>query len=277
MTLYLTLSSKARSGFKWVVHDPRPAARSKPWSVHHPCFRSAGFETARGAAIAVAKFLAGRATSSRVERARSLPARAPSLSMDCAPAAAGIRKSRRAHPSSVCRERRLGPRLAEPCNEGRRATAGACSVLGWPNGSVASGKRCDMFGQRLMMARKHGLPEELAVVKRMQPCGSAPFGVSFDSMPSVVYDYDLFHKSCPQWRTVPWEGSLWETFNRRPVCTRCGHPLDVGAAAWAECLQCGQTVPGACASELLSRMRTGDPYRGRNVRYCESSDDELEA
>ena len=46
----LLVSTRAKSGYKYVIHDPRDAARSKPWSINHPLYRSAGFETPLAAA-----------------------------------------------------------------------------------------------------------------------------------------------------------------------------------------------------------------------------------
>ena len=46
----LLVSTRAKSGYKYVIYDPRDAARSKPWSINHPLYRSAGFETPLAAA-----------------------------------------------------------------------------------------------------------------------------------------------------------------------------------------------------------------------------------
>lgn len=51
----LLLSMRSKSGYKHVVHDPRPGANRKPWSVHYKKKRSAGFATAREAALHLAK------------------------------------------------------------------------------------------------------------------------------------------------------------------------------------------------------------------------------
>ena len=51
----LLVSMRAKSGYKYVTHDPRAAAYSKPYSIHHPRFRSAGFKTALAAATHLSK------------------------------------------------------------------------------------------------------------------------------------------------------------------------------------------------------------------------------
>ena len=51
----LQLSTRSKSGYKYIVHDPRARAKSKPWSIHYKGTRSAGFATPRQAALHLAK------------------------------------------------------------------------------------------------------------------------------------------------------------------------------------------------------------------------------
>jgi len=121
--------------------------------------------------------------------------------------------------------------------------------------------RCALFGHRIKISKKRHMPKELAVVKRFQPCASEQFGIVFDTSPKSVFDYDLFRKSCPSWEVADWEGSIWETMELRPMCPRCGHPLDTGRAAWTQCPNCGESEPGVNAAYMYHRIRSDDPFR----------------
>lgn len=116
---------------------------------------------------------------------------------------------------------------------------------------------CDLFGNRIEIAGRIG------VIKAWDPCAAASFGVVFDDKPDKVFMEDLFRKGRKDWKIVEWEDDdIWETQDIRPMCPRCGHPLGTGTAAWTKCLPCGHMEPGVSSFEVLSRLRTGDPFRG---------------
>lgn len=53
----LLASHRSRSGFKYVIHDSRSKAKTKPWSVNYRGYRSRGFASALDAAYHVAEIL----------------------------------------------------------------------------------------------------------------------------------------------------------------------------------------------------------------------------
>lgn len=53
----LLASKRSKSGFKYVIHDPRNKAKNKPWSVHYRGYRSCGFASVLDAAYHVAEIL----------------------------------------------------------------------------------------------------------------------------------------------------------------------------------------------------------------------------
>tara|TARA_B110000046_G_C13007400_1_gene404964 strand:+ start:2039 stop:2662 length:624 start_codon:yes stop_codon:yes gene_type:complete len=201
----LLVSKKAKSSFKYVIHDPRAAAASKPWSVSYRGYRSQGFARVVDAAEHVAAIVG--TTMVTINRTHPpAPAELPDLQV-------------------------------------RTPTARA----------NAKAEAQSLFGARIRMC---GRP---AVIKSWTPC-SHLFGVVFDDTPDKVFGEDLLGKSSA-WETIEWEGDIWETQDRRPICPACGHPLGVGHLAWTKCVPCGQMEPGASSTEMFSRMRTGDPYR----------------
>lgn len=126
---------------------------------------------------------------------------------------------------------------------------------------------CDLFGKRIMKFGK--CPEALAVIKCWTPCAKAAFGVVFDNKPEKVFYEDLLRKNRTDWRVVEWEDDIWETQNVRPMCPQCGHPLLDGRYAWTRCTACGYMEPGVSSTELLGRLRTGDPHRKPIMCYAE--------
>ena len=52
------LSSRSKSGYKYVIYDSRASARLKPWSASYRRYRSAGFATAHECALHIAAKIA---------------------------------------------------------------------------------------------------------------------------------------------------------------------------------------------------------------------------
>ena len=116
---------------------------------------------------------------------------------------------------------------------------------------------CDLFGARITIKNRR------AVIKSWTPCAAAAFGIVFDDQPDKVYMEDLFRKGRKDWHIIKWEDDdIWETQHLRPMCPQCGHPMGTGSAAWTKCEPCGHMEPGAASTEVLVRVRSGDPFRG---------------
>ena len=214
-------STRSRSGYKYVIYDGRSKARSKPWSVNYKGYRSAGFESPLKAAKHLSTKLEAAGFESSLKAAKHLSTKRKAITSPSPPA-----------------KRPTGP----------------------PNDWMISTKlhfdksSCDLFGRRLMIDRR------LAVIKAWTPCAAAAFGIVFDDQPDKVFMEDLFRRS--GWKLVDWEDDdIWETQDLRPMCPQCGHPLGVGSAAWTLCIPCGHMEPGAASTQMLSRLRSGDPFR----------------
>ena len=132
---------------------------------------------------------------------------------------------------------------------------------------------CELFGQRILLARgKSGMIP--AVIKSWTPCALAAYGVVFDDKPSTIYQEDLLRRGRKDWQLIDWEADEWETFDLRPLCPKCGHPLKAGRAAWTLCVACGFNEPGASSTQFLGRLRTDDPSRKRQPSYAPPDSDE---
>lgn len=203
----LLVSTKSKSGFKYVIFDSRSRSRMKPWSVNYRGYRSRGFARPVEAAKHLVEIMTPKVSSQTVGAAPPLP------------------KPTKHPPDAWIKKK----------------------------GVRFNTKACNMFGARIRM---HG---RLAVIKSWTP-SSHTFGIVFDDNPDKVFYEDLVKQS-KTWNMVDWEGDVWETQELRPMCPTCGHPLDVGLAAWTKCVPCGQMEPGASSTAMFSRLRNGDPYR----------------
>lgn len=261
--LPLVLSRRATSGYRWVIVDRRPNARSKPWSVNHPQYRSRGFAAAIDAARDVAAHVAagGGATA--------------------APRLAAKKQKKRA---TLVRTQRTRTRKTTPTKTSITKEAPAppprpIHADGWMLKSNVKFDyaSCAMFGQRIRLARTRKGEKELAVIKAYQPSASEPFGIVYDSSPDSTFFVDLFRKTCPPWEIVAWEDDddIWETQALRPMCPSCGHPLGAGSQAWTVCAPCGEMEPGISSDAMLRRARVDDPYRKDRPNYaCDEDEDD---
>ena len=265
----LLLSPRAFSGYKHVIHDARPAARKYPWSASIKGHRSAGFATSKEAARYVLKWLSDNASKTRPVRTALRTKSAPSRTARSSP----IKKKRveRKHCAQAQQKRQKKTKetaaaVIPPVSAAILPPAAASASPAWTPSTWMSKdgvnfdvEACDLFGQRIVMMRKGQLQH--AVIKTWQPCSNAPFGIVFDAEPdSIVYE-NLLRKGRTDWKIVPWEGDLLDTADLRPMCPMCGHPLGVGCDAWTKCTACGSMEPGAMAAEVLTRVRSDDPYR----------------
>ena len=280
-TATLLRSSRAKSGFQYVIYDGRPSARRRPWSVTYRGYRSAGFAQPIDAAKHVVEYLAKQHVTSKATHVRKKMRRI------CAPP----KKTQRVKASSMrkttkARGRRSRIQAAVVANTARGSPAPAVVPTpvaapsgrpsDWMTGKTFAWKNAlDLFGQRIEMDRKDkGVMK--GVIKHFQPCSAAPFGVVFDDEPDRVYDEDLLRRGRDDWRVVAWEADLFSTSHVRPMCPTCGHPLESGADAWTRCVPCGHMEPGAYSTEVFRRTRSDDPYRRNRVSYAEVDEDEEE-
>lgn len=234
------LRSNNRSGFKYVIFDGRAAARKAPWSISYKKYRSAGFATARAAAVHVAQMLQQHVQAVPISKRRSVVPRAPKS------------KTKKSVPVPIA-STQPHARLQKPSAWMDRTSKR------WNKGAI------DLFGKRIELVHRGVLQK--AVIKSWQPCSGAPFGVVFDNEPHRVYDEDLLRAGRKDWTIIPWEGDLVETADLRPMCPNCGHALDEGRDAWTACIPCGHMEPGALSSTMLSRIRSDDPYRREAIDY----------
>ena len=278
----LTVSSRARSGYKWIIYDGRSSARLKPWSIHHPKFRSRGFVTAYQAAVELARFRKG------ISRAKPKTKNCVSSTL---PTSIVVPSKQRRSGGYACGKCGAKPKFGHICpfknidadvatpsldpldpvlQQSTAEVAGSAKPDDWMNkqGLRFNRDQCDLFGRRITIARKANGMEELAVIKSYQPSGTDPFGIVFDSKPDFVYQMNLFRKACPSWRVVDWEDDIWQTQALRPMCPRCGHPLAEGTAAWTRCLPCGEMEPGVNSVTVMPRARVQDPYRRARPSYA---------
>ena len=286
----LLLSSRAKSGFQYVIYDGRPNARRLPWSVSCRGYRSSGFANAIDAAKHVAKHLAEKhVTSKAPTRVRKNVRRdvAPRKTMrrgkassprtntgpprpDAAERPAVVAATARGSPAPQMPR----PVVAPSAPQMPRPVVAPSAPSDWMSGKTFAWKNTvDLFGQRIEMHRR-GNNVMKGVIKHFQPCSAAPFGVVFDDEPDRVYDEDLLRRGRDDWRVIAWEGDVFSTSHVRPMCPTCGHPLDSGADAWTRCVPCGHMEPGVSSTEVLRRTRSGDPYRRPRVSYAESDEDE---
>lgn len=70
----LLVSSKSKSGFKYVIYDSRAKAATKPWSVNYRGYRSQGFARAVDAAKHVADIIKTKAVTTDTAAASAPPA-----------------------------------------------------------------------------------------------------------------------------------------------------------------------------------------------------------
>lgn len=256
--LPLVLSRRATSGYRWVIVDRRPNARSKPWSVNHPQYRSRGFAAAIDAARDVAAHVAAGGGATAAPRPAAKRKRATSVRTQ----RTRTHKKTTQAKSSTTKEAPPPPLHAD----------------GWMlKGNVKfDHASCAMFGQRIRLARTRKKEKELAVIKAYQPSASEPFGIVYDSSPNATFFVDLFRKTCPPWEIVAWEDDdIWETQALRPMCPNCGHPLGAGGKAWTVCVPCGEMEPGISSDGMLRRARVDDPYRKDRPNYaCDEDEDD---
>jgi len=134
---------------------------------------------------------------------------------------------------------------------------------------------CELFGQRIKMKNPKTKQMEKAVIKAWQPFEATDqFAVVFDSMPDKVFKENLLRKGSRgrDWQLDTWEGDVEETAELRPICTQCGMALGMGRAAWTLCPG-GCMEPGAMSTQMLPRLRSGDPNRRPHVDYKEADID----
>ena len=254
--LCLPLSSRSKSGYKYVIHDPRKAAAKKPWSATHKGFRSRGFGTARECAAHLATTKGWYATERPIQKPKGprLPATVPTVPTP----AATVPVPTVPTPAATVP---MPTVPTAPTSTAPTPTAPTAPLDAWMTkpGVKFKTDACDLFGQRIMMY--HDNVEKAAVIKSWTPSATAAFGVVFDDMPEKVFREDLQRRGRSDWRIIHWEADEWQTQDLRPMCPGCGHPMLEGRAAWTRCTPCGQMEPGCASTELLSRIRTGDPYR----------------
>ena len=63
----LLLSSRAKSGYKYVYLDPRPKTSSSKWMIKSPSFRSKGYQTPILAATALASHMSHNGISGSIK------------------------------------------------------------------------------------------------------------------------------------------------------------------------------------------------------------------
>ena len=240
MNLVLVTSGRSRSGYKHVIYDSR--AKNKPWSVSHKPYRSRGFATAKEAAIHQALRLQRQPDGGK----RQIPKKAAPLPV-----------------------KKAGPVVDALVPDAAAAVSATPAPADWMRRVRFDGAACDSFGARILMKPSKREAPLLAVIKSWLPCSPAPFGVVFDHKPNLVYQEDLLRKGREDWTPVDWEGDIWETLELRPMCPKCGHPLDVGRNAWTRCTGCGEMEPGAAAVDMHTRKRSDDPYRRKAISYAE--------
>ena len=259
----LLRSNQAVSGFRYVIYDGRKGAHKAPWSVSMSGYRSAGFSTARDAAVHVWK----RQQLRYVSRVKSAPR-----------ATTKKRKTVRTYKPRKPRKPPKSQSNAARTTTGQSAPSKSSQALpsAWMTKKALTWRSAvDLFGHRISFHRKGYSHASMAVIKSFQPCSRAPFGVVFDEDLTRVYNEDLLRPRRSDWHVVEWESDMWATCAFRPVCPNCGHPLGVGADAWTVCSPCGHMEPGAASTEVMARLRSSDPFRRAPVSYveCDSDDD----
>ena len=278
----LRRSARARSGYVNVHFDNRGCA--KPWSVKTTNYRSAGFATAREAAIhlalhvaqhvrdGVAKKMAPRSCVGKPAARKPVAPMAPKKAT-VAPKKAAVAPT--VAPKKATVAPTVAPKKATVAKDKQANQQAAPAAWMQKPGVKFSGGACDLFGQRIRMSRTRRELPSLAVVKEWMPCADAGFGIVFDENPGVVLYEDLLRRGRSDWTIVEWEGDEWETMKLRPMCPQCGHPLGIGRDAWTMCSACKYPEPGAASTSMLSRLCTNDPNRRNRPVYREvDSDDE---
>lgn len=300
--MLLERSTRSRSGYVNVHFDNRGCA--KPWSVKTSTYRSAGFVTAREAAIHLAltrrecgramlhkakivkkplappvtkkKSLTKKGASAKASNALSAAPRltlaAPAPAKKSAPTKALVPL-----PAAVPAKPSAKKRVAAASATAPPLSASPAAPAAWmlKAGVKFSGSACDLFGERILIPRHPGRAPSLAVVKQWMPCAEAGFGIVFDEQPDVVLYENLMRRGRSDWKIVQWEGDEWDTLTLRPMCPQCGHPLGTGRDAWTICQACNYPEPGAASTSMLTRLRTNDPNRRARPNYSEvDSDDE---
>lgn len=226
-------SSRSSSGYRWITWDAK--AKKSPWRIRHPSLRTGSYTTIEDALVHLNDFLRNQSDDpDAVENGAKKKS-----------------KTKATVPAS-------------------RPPADAVEWMHKPHVRFQANK-CNLFGCRIQMRRKHKSDMEMAVIKAYVPAGER-FVVVFDTSPSNPYEFDLFAKSTPEWSVVEWEGPIFETDDLRPVCPQCGIALGEGASAWTRCHGCGECEPGVNSVRMLNRTRAFDPYRRPRPDYCELFD-----
>ena len=218
----LLLSSRAKSGYKYVYLDPKPKISSCKWMVKSPIFKAKGYETPILAASALASHTSHNFVS---------------------------------NPSNTLKMKRT-------VDDNRS------DWVMKNNNTKRYANGMDLFGARIEVTIRKNV--RLGVIKAYLP--SQTFVVVYDDKPNLTFNEDLLRSGCKNWKIVDWEGDIWDTMDKRPICPQCAHPLGIGASEWSCCKRCGFPEPGCTSANTLNRLRTNDPF-GRNSPNMAEHDD----
>lgn len=207
----LLLSSRARSGYKYVYPDPKSKPSSCKWMINSPSFKSKGYGTPILAATALASHLShnGISGSKKVSKMKDT----------------------------------IDDNRSDWVNKNKNTKKYANGI--------------DLFGARIQVTIRKKV--RMGVVKAFLP--QKTFVVVYDDKPDITYNEDLLGSGRRNWKVIDWEGDIWDTMDKRPICPQCAHPLGTGVSEWSRCKHCGFPEPGCSSANTLNRLRTNDPFR----------------